>query len=151
MPRWVNERALVALALLVSGAALTFSTFGGSFADLGGAFSPMFFPRIVLTLLLALALVNLTMEWVRPTPSRSIRVWPVAVIAVTVVIYVWLVPRYGFFLCSVALSLSVLLVLGVRRPLPVGLVALGLPAALVGLFNHVLKMPLPTSPVVWWL
>ena len=57
--RWANERALVAITLLLIPVALLLSTQGLQFADLGGAFSPVFFPSIALWLWIGLATLNL--------------------------------------------------------------------------------------------
>jgi hypothetical protein len=49
------------------------------------------------------------------------------------------------------LSVAFLFILGVRSPLGISAVSVGVPGALVALFNHILKMPLPTSPLFWWI
>jgi hypothetical protein len=148
---WLGERSLTALALLLAGLALLLSTRGTAFADLGGAFSPTFFPRLVLMAWVALAALSLIAELARPQPGRAARLGRTAVMAAGLAIYVWAIPLLGFFLASAAFCAFSLILLEVRAPLAVVALSLGLPGALVGLFNHVLTLPLPVSPFVWWL
>ncbi len=60
--RALNEGRMTSLVLLVIASGLLSWTYGQSYADLGGAFSPMFFPRIILWLWLGLALLHLLPE-----------------------------------------------------------------------------------------
>lgn len=151
MERVLTEKSVVSVVLLLVGAGLMLSTFGLQFADLGGAFSPMFFPRIVLMLWVGLALLNLFSDLLAQPVSKPIRLGTVAAISIAFVAYVILLPKLGFFLCSVPLALGMLWVLDVRTPLALVGIAVGVPGALVILFNHVLTMPLPVSPFLWWL
>ena len=151
MTRMLTERSVVSVILLLVGAGLMLSTFGLQFADLGGAFSPMFFPRIVLMMWVALALLNVMSDVMAQSASKPIRLGTVAVISVAFVAYVILLPKLGFFLCSVPLAFGMLWVLEVRNPLALVGISVGVPGGLVALFNHVLTMPLPVSPFVWWL
>jgi hypothetical protein len=146
----LTERSVTALVLLLIALALLSNTFGRQYADLGGAFSPMFFPQIVLFLWAGLAALNLGVEAMRRERTALPRVVRVTVIALGALAFLYAMPRLGFFLSAVAFSLVALAVLGVRRPLPVAAVSLGVPAALVALFNHALTLPLPTSPFAWW-
>jgi hypothetical protein len=151
MGRIMTERAMVSVVLLLVGAGLMLSTFGLQFADLGGAFSPMFFPRIVLMAWVALALVNVVADvMARPAPV-PIRLGTVVAIGAGVLVYVIALPKIGFFFASVPLALVMLWLLEVRGPVALVGIAVGVPGALVVLFNHVLTMPLPVSPVLWWL
>ncbi len=151
MGRLANERAAIALVLFLTGAALVVSTFGLNFADLGGAFSPMFFPRIVLMIWLVLAAVNLVIDVLARRRGEDFLYLRVGLISLAVLAYVQLLIPLGFFICSAVFGVLVLILLGVRGPIALVLVGLGVPLALVGLFNHVLTMPLPNSPFVWWL
>lgn len=148
---WLGERALTALALLLAGLGLLASTQGLGFADLGGAFSPSFFPRLVLAAWIALAALSLAGEVLRPQPSKPLKLARVAALALALGVYVWAIPQLGFFLSSAAFCLAALALLEVRGPLPMLALSLGLPGALVGLFNHVLTLPLPVSPFLWWI
>lgn len=146
-----SERALVALILLLVGAGLTVSTFGLQFAELGGAFSPTFFPRIILMIWVGLAIANLLADLAATKDQTSDKFLPVVLIGTAFVLYVVTMPHLGFFFSSLILSAFVLFVLGLREPLPILAISLGTPAILVVLFNHVLTMPLPTSPFFWWI
>ena len=151
MQNLISERRIVALLILLFSAGLVLSTFGLQFADLGGAFSPMFFPRIILFILLALAALNLVIDMMTSVDEKELRLIPTLVISAGFLVYVLLIMPLGYFLSSVLLALLILITLGIRNPL----VLLGLPIAAAGslvvLFNHILKMPLPTSPFFWWI
>jgi hypothetical protein len=151
MSELLNERRCVAVLILLLVTGLLLSTFGLQFADLGGAFSPMFFPRIILVLLLCLAVLNVLIDVLAPSRDSPMDVWPVAIICVAFIVYVLVLMPLGYFLSSVGLGVVVLLALGLRNPLQVVLIPVLAAGALVALFNHVLKMPLPASPFVWWI
>lgn len=146
----VNERSLTALVLLVIGAALLSSTYGAQYADLGGAFSPMFYPRIILFIWVALTLLALATELMAREGTEAPNILRVVVLSLATLVFLYAMPRLGFFLSAVPFSLLALITLGLRSPLPILGVAVGVPAALVALFNHLLILPLPTSPVAWW-
>jgi len=146
-----TERRGLCVVILLLVAGLVLSTFGLQFADLGGAFSPMFFPRIILVILLGLAALDLLLELLRPTKDAPIQFWPVALISLAFIAYVLLLVPLGYFISSIALGIVVLLALGLRNPMQIILIPTLGSGALVALFNHVLKMPLPTSPFAWWI
>lgn len=147
----LTERRCLSVVILVLVAGLIFSTFGLQYADLGGAFSPMFFPRIILVILLGLAVLNVVIDALVPAPDNPIQFWPVVVIGLGFIAYVLALVPLGYFFSSVAIGIVVLLALGLRNPLQLVLVPVLSAGALVALFNHVLKMPLPTSPLAWWI
>lgn len=151
MTALLTERRVISVLILALTIGLVVSTFGLEFADLGGAFSPMFFPRIILIILLALAALNVVVDMLKPAPRMSIELLPVLIIGVAFVIYVLVLMPLGYFLSSVGLGIVILLALGLRNPLQVVLIPLVAAGALVALFNHALKMPLPSSPFFWWL
>ena len=144
------ERAGVTLALFLAAAALM-ASIGWHDADgLPPAFAPEFFPRIVLWLLLGLTALGFVLEVFRgagaandDSPWRLLRV---AVLAVAMLVFAWAMLRFGFLLTAAAFSALALPLMGLRNPLVIAVFALGVPGALVGLFNHLLTMPLPTSP-----
>jgi hypothetical protein len=82
---------------------------------------------------------------------KPINLKPVLIIGVTFVIYVLLLVPLGYFISSAVMGFIVLLALGLRNPVMLALVPLVSAGTLVALFNHLLKMPLPTSPFFWWL
>ena len=147
MSRYLNERVLVLLALLLAAAALYASSFAQTFSDVGNAHSPVFFPRIILVLwmgLTVIALVQVLLEGASAQPLHG--GWRLGILVLSSVVYTNLVTSYGFFLTSAAFAAICLPVFGVRHPAIVVGYAIAVPAALVALFNHMLGMPLPTSP-----
>ncbi len=147
----ITERRVVSFIILLLTTGLVVSTYGKQYADLGGAFSPMFFPRIILVILLVLCAVNLVTDLVGNNQKKPIELVPVLIISVAFIAYVLLINTLGYFICSVVVGIVILLALGLRNPIPVIGVPLVGASALVVLFNHVLTMPLPTSPFVWWI
>lgn len=146
-----TERRVISVIILVLTAGLVVSTFGLKFADLGGAFSPMFFPRIILIILLGLAALNVVIDLLKKPSPTSIELLPVVVIGVSFVGYVLILVPLGYFISSVVVGVIILLALGLRNPVQVFLIPLLAAGALIALFNHALKMPLPTSPFFWWI
>jgi hypothetical protein len=146
-----SERAVVALALFLLSVGLFFSTYSFPESDMGAAFDPGFFPRIVLGCLIALAVPNLLIDLRARSGWDATGLRDVLILMVLIVVYVVVMPKLGFFATSVVLSGAFLVILGVRSPLGIAAVAIGVPGALVALFNHILSMPLPTSPLFWWI
>lgn len=146
-----SERRCLSVVIMLLVAGLVISTFGLEFADLGGAFSPMFFPRIILTILLALSALNVVLDVLATTKSQSINIAPVVCISLSFLVYVFAMVPLGYFISSVALGIVVLLALGLRNPIQIIASPIVGAGSLVALFNHVLKMPLPTSPFAWWI
>jgi len=147
----ISERRIVSLLILLLTAGMVVSTFGLQFAELGGAFSPMFFPRIILFVLLALAALNMVMDMMTNPKSKTLRLAPTLLISLGFLIYVMLIMPLGYFFSSILLAFLILFTLGIRNPLVLVALPIGTAGALVALFNHVLKMPLPTSPFFWWI
>jgi len=145
----LSERRVTALVVLLVAAALFAHTFGRAHSGLG-AFSPMFFPRIVLGVLVGVAALDLLAQVRHDAPLERPRLLRVAAIAGATIVFLYAMPRLGFFLSALPFALFALIVLGLRRPLAVAGVAVGVPGALVALFNHLLVLPLPTSPFTWW-
>jgi len=149
--RVINGRFAVSFALLLLGVGLSASSFGLRFADLGGAFSPMFFPRIVLFFWVALATANLVADFMAQQPPAPLRLVRVTIIAAAALALALLMPHLGFFLTGAGFGLLTLWLLGVRDWRGLLLVGVGLPLAMAVLFSRVLRMPLPSSPFLWWL
>lgn len=147
----VTERTVVSTMLLLLGVGLLLHTYTLGFADLGGAFSPVFFPRIILSAWIGLSALSLIMEAMKIHEQSPARWRPVIIIGVSLVLYIQILPVIGFFASSVLLCAVVLLSTGQRRVLDIALFSVVIPAALVGLFNHLLVMPLPVSPLFWWI
>jgi hypothetical protein len=151
MQNLFSERRIVALLILLLTAGLVVSTFGLQFADLGGAFSPMFFPRIILMILLALAALNMIIDMMTNAKSKELRLAPTLLICAGFIGYVLLIMPLGYFISSVMLALLILITLGIRSPLVLLVLPVAAAGSLVVLFNHILKMPLPNSPFFWWI
>jgi hypothetical protein len=145
----LTERRVTSLVLLLIAAALLSQTFGQAYSGLG-AFSPMFFPQIVLVFWVSVAALDLVAELRARHASTRFRIVRVTVIALASVVFLLAMTRIGFFLAAVPFSILALVTLGLRSPIPVAVVGIGVPMALVALFNHLLTLPLPTSPFAWW-
>lgn len=145
------QRSWLSLVLLMFGCALYASTFGANYADLGGAFSPVFFPRIILSGWIALALFSLIADALSGKLSGSVQWLAVVTVSIAMYAYTELMPIAGFFISSVVFSIVVLLAMGQRKAMDIMLFSIIVPGALIVLFNHVLTMPLPVSPFLWWL
>lgn len=146
-----RERIAVSTVLLLLGIGLLLHTYTLGFADLGGAFSPVFFPRIILSAWIGLSALALVMDAIKPQANSPAKWQPVVTIGVSLFVYIQLLPAIGFFASSVVLCIVVLLATGQRRISDIAVFSIAVPGALVGLFNHVLVMPLPVSPYFWWV
>lgn len=151
MPIFLSERRISSVLLLIITSALLYSTFGREFAQLGGAFSPMFFPRIILLILLVLTSFNALSDFVNTNKMETVKIFPLLGVSIAIFFYVILIVPVGFFLSSVGVGIAILVCLGLRNPIQVILMPTLVAGSLIVLFNHVLKMPLPTSPFFWWL
>lgn len=152
------ERAGVTLALFLTAAGLMAGIGWRDGTGMPPAFAPEFFPRIVLWLLLGLTALGFLAEVFRGAPGTGPGTGPatgdhsawrllrVAVIILAMLVFAWAMMRFGFFLTGAGFSILALPLLGLRNPLVILAFAIGVPGALVGLFNHLLTMPLPTSP-----
>jgi len=147
----IGQRSWLSLALLLIGCGLFASTLGTSYAELGGAFSPVFFPRIILAGWILLALLSLLADVISNERKSDDQWLPATVLSIALFAYIKLMPAVGFFIASLVFSVVVLVTTGQRRPVDVILFSIIVPGVLVGLFNHLLTMPLPVSPFFWWL
>lgn len=145
----VTERRVTSLIVLLIAAALLSQTFGQAYSGLG-AFSPMFFPQIVLGFWVAVATLDVVSELRLSSSSDHPRLMRVSFMGLATLLFLYGMTRLGFFLSAVPFSIASLVVLGLRNPLAILAVGVGVPAALVALFNHLLVLPLPTSPFTWW-
>lgn len=73
--------------------------------------------------------------------------WRAGFLALLIPLYALGIMPAGFFLASVAFCAITLWLLGWSKPIPLLIFSVGLPGALVILFNHWLTLPLPTSPI----
>lgn len=137
--------------LLLLGIGLLLHTYILGFADLGGAFSPVFFPRIILSAWIGLSVLSLVVDVIESHNKSKAQWLPVLVIGASLFLYLQLLPTIGFFASSALLCVVVLFSTGQRRVVDIVVFSLAVSGALVGLFNHLLVMPLPVSPFFWWI
>lgn len=146
MQRFATERVLMQVGLLIVAVGLYASTFGQSFSSSDVAQSPMFFPRLILSLWIGLAVIALIQTLRQGEGTAPIDSWPrIAIVLIAVLVYTNLIGSEGFFLPSVGFAIICLLAFGIRSPVLLAHFGLLVPGALVLLFNHTLGMPLPTS------
>jgi hypothetical protein len=147
---FLSERVLVLLVFLLTAAALFASTIGAEYLALGAVQSPVFFPRIILSLIIALTLTVIVQDVIEKRGVEPIEKWGALIVfVIAAVIYANIVTRLGFMLSSVPFSIISLWLFGIRNPLIIVAYAILVPGALVILFNHVLNLPLPTSPFTY--
>lgn len=150
MQSLLSERVLVLLTLLIAAVALFATTFGTEYRLLGAVQSPVYFPRIILGIMIALTLIAIVQDIagrraVEPIEKKRALI----VFVISAVIYANVITRVGFMLASVPFSILGLWVFGIRKPLVIAAYAVLVPGAIVVLFNHVLKLPLPSSPFTY--
>ncbi len=145
----LNERIVVAAVLFAAPVILLLLSTSAEFADLGGAFSPMFFPVNVLWGWAIVAALTLASEITTNTEKNAIspRRWAQIVgVAIAMALFVYATTRLGFLLSGIGFVLATLLILRVRGPVLIICYSLAVPGALFLLFHHGLGLPLPTSP-----
>ncbi|MEM6487973.1 MAG: tripartite tricarboxylate transporter TctB family protein [Pseudomonadota bacterium] len=151
MPGLLSERVMVLLAVLIAAAALLSTTFTAEYAGLGAAQSPVFFPRIILGVMIALSLIAIVQDLMAGQRAEPVEHWLALVVFVlAALVFANAITRVGFLLSAAPFSVVALAIFGFRHPLVIGVYALAVPGSLVLLFNHVLKLPLPTSPFTHW-
>ncbi|GAB5447574.1 tripartite tricarboxylate transporter TctB family protein [Gymnodinialimonas sp.] len=150
MPTIISERVLVLLALLITAVALFATTFGTEYRLLGAVQSPVFFPRIILGVMIALIAIAIVQDTLSGARDAPVDKWAALIVfVIAALIFANLITRIGFMLSAVPFSILALWVFGLRNPLAIVSYAIIVPGSLVVLFNHVLKLPLPTSPFTY--
>jgi hypothetical protein len=150
MQSLLSERVLVLLTLLVAAAALFATTFGAEYLLLGAVQSPVFFPRIILGLMMGLALIAIAQDVLKGETVPEVEKWAALIVfVIAALIFANAITRIGFMLSAAPFSVLALWVFGIRNPLVIAAYAVAVPGSLVVLFNHVLKLPLPTSPFTY--
>lgn len=150
MQSLLTERVLVLFTLLIAAGALFATTFGTEYRLLGAVQSPVYFPRIILGIMMVLTLVAIVQDVMAGKAVETVEKWGALIVfVVAAVIYANMITRIGFMLSSVPFSVLSLLVFGVRKPMVIAAYAILVPGSLVVLFNHILKLPLPTSPFTY--
>ena len=149
-----NGAAYVAAATLAGSIFLFWHTFDPiyqtSFAAAGRG--PMFFPRIILGLMIALAAAVV----LRSLAGRSLAgdgasmerraVLPVTIAVVLTATYVFAIPETGYLLATLAYALLLPPVFGDRKPVTIAGFALCYAVATWFLFERVFLIILPKSP-----
>lgn len=112
---------------------------------------PVFFPRILLGIMLVLSLAVM----INARKEAALQVsWGVAVRMILVLTatggYVLAVSQAGFLLASIGFALILPPLLGYRRLLPILGVAALYPLCIWYLFDRVVRIPLPSSPWFVW-
>lgn len=150
MSNFLNERIAVLFALLLLAASLFYASYSFDFSHVGSAHSPVFFPRIILIIWMGLTVIALLQAYFQKEANKKIEGFGrLSILVVATLIYSNAITAYGFFLSSVAFALVCLPVFGIRNPLLVAIYCIVVPGSLVVLFNHILGMPLPTSPFTY--
>ncbi|MEM7528295.1 MAG: tripartite tricarboxylate transporter TctB family protein [Pseudomonadota bacterium] len=143
----LSERCLTMLAVLIAAAALLSTTFTAEFQSLGAAQSPVFFPRIILGVMIGLCVVAIFQDLRAGGRGAPVERWVVLIVfMVAALLFANAITRIGFMLSAAAFSTVSLWIFGIRQPLVIAAYALAVPGALVLLFNHILALPLPTAP-----
>ncbi|MCC6000275.1 MAG: tripartite tricarboxylate transporter TctB family protein [Pararhodobacter sp.] len=112
---------------------------------------PVFFPRILLGILLVLSVAVM----IEARKDAALQVsWDVALRMVLVLLatggYVLAVTKAGFLLASIGFALILPPLLGYRRLLPILVIAALYPVCIWYLFDRIVRIPLPSSPWFVW-
>lgn len=138
------------LALLAIGGFLYWETTDPKYADVMGfgmATDPAFYPRVLLTVWLAIGAVLVVRGILRAGEAgESLRWGRLTAIVGATAAYTWATASVGFVLASVGFCLLVAPMLGYRRPVPLLAVGIGLPVLIWAIFTYALQISLPTSP-----
>ena len=148
MPRLAMD-AVYGGVLLLIGALLMLSTFDPRYQGfgIGSDLSPMFFPRLLLTLWLVLSGVILVRglmggagHWPFQMKARC------AGVVVVVLGFTYAMTVVGFLFAMIPCFMIVSLLLGYRRPAPIVVFGLLVPILTWFVFTEVIEVFLPTSP-----
>lgn len=148
MPR-LSMDVVYGTVLFGVGAALFVSTWDPRYEGIGigSDISPMFFPRLLLSLWLMLAAV-ITVRGLRAGAEG----WPdrqqgrCAGVVVAVLAGTWAMTEVGFLFAMVPCFMVVSLLLGYRRAWPIVVLGVLMPLLTWFVFTELLELFLPTSP-----
>ncbi|MEL6531577.1 MAG: tripartite tricarboxylate transporter TctB family protein [Pseudomonadota bacterium] len=150
MQALLSERVIVLLTVLIAAGALFATTLGAEYRLLGAVQSPVFFPRIILGLMMGLALIAIAQDVWGEAAVVPIEKWGALILFIVAsVLFANAITRMGFFLSAVPFSAVALWIFGIRNPMVIAAYAVAVPGSIVVLFNHILKLPLPTSPFTY--
>ena len=151
MSNLASQQALSLITLILAAATLLWTASDPSGAEVRIDQSPFYFPRLVLIAGLGLAIFGLGQAVLTPNKGKRLeKPLRLVVIGLGTILYLNVVTAIGYFLASAAFTLVSLPAFGIRDPKFVTAYAVLVPGLLVFLFNHILGMPLPTSPFTYW-
>lgn len=140
---------LPAITLSLVAVFLLWHTFDPVYASLlsGLQFGPVFFPRIILTIWLCLAVpmifvVPLTM---RDTILESRKYWPGIAFFLTLGVYLWLMPRLGYLISTFLFSVALQFIAGERKIVSLLVWSVALSGLSWFCFEHLLEIILPSG------
>ncbi|WP_299793927.1 tripartite tricarboxylate transporter TctB family protein [uncultured Marivita sp.] len=146
-----SERILVLLAVLIAAGGLFASTLGAEYRLLGTVQSPVFFPRIILGLIMGLSVIVMVQDLMAQDIPPAVEKWGTLVVFVIAsLVFANAITRLGFMVSAVPFSALALWIFNIRSPLIIAAYAVAVPGSIVVLFNHILKLPLPTSPFTYF-
>ncbi|MGE0205178.1 MAG: tripartite tricarboxylate transporter TctB family protein [Hyphomicrobiaceae bacterium] len=139
---------LFSLAMLLAAGALWLEMQKPQYEGSGPfGFGPIFFPQILLTLWVILAVLMLIRAfavWREPAPDMAW--WVFIGLAVATGLYIYLMGQIGFALSSIVFLAVVIPALGYRHPIVVPAAVVLFPLITWYAFVYLLGIPLPTSP-----
>lgn len=139
-----------ALTILVCGGALLWHSFDPSYGSMGigSAFSPVFFPQLLLGFWLLFGLIVLVEAFQLPKTKAPRRNWTnPAALAITLTAAIFALKPLGYLVVSMPLAFLSGWCLGFRRP--VWLAAIAVISGVFGwwLFDRALGIPLPRGRI----
>ena len=150
MQSLLSERVIVLLTVLIAAGALFATTFGAEYRLLGAVQSPVFFPRIVLGVMMILTLIAIVQDVWGQKAVAPVEKWGALIVFVIAsVLFANAITRLGYLLSAMPFSMVALWVFGLRNPVVILAYAIVVPGSIVVLFNHILGLPLPTSPFTY--
>lgn len=138
---------VIAVVLLAVALTLFVTTLG--FPPPGQSFDPgtAALPRLVAVVLAALSVALLLAPERRAVLPHRQGLVPLGGILALTLLYALLLEPLGFPLITTAFVVAALLLIGVRRPLPIALTSVGLAAGLYLVFSVLLDVYLPLGPL----
>lgn len=139
------------LMLVLSAGALFVSTFSATY-DLGepygGDVTTVFVPRVFLILWMIFAVLMVVEEVVRGRAKLRLNVdWtPLGLACLAAIVIAAAMLQFGFVLALVPGFFVFTWLLGYRRPVPLAIVSIAMPAVVWGVFIHFFELSLPQSP-----
>lgn len=115
-------------------------------AALNYGFPPSFYPRILLTIWIAMALAILVKSRRTGAAAPVQRLGHLILYMVLTAAYVLLVGAAGFLLASIPFTAAFMLAMGYRQPVAIAVISILFPIVVWWVMTAPLKIVLPTSP-----